>query len=41
MTMIDGRIARIRAQLERENWDAIVLTNTHDVVYATGYSSIM
>ncbi len=41
MTMTDGRIARIRAQLERENWDAIVLTNTHDVVYATGYSSIM
>ena len=39
--MTDGRIARIRAQLERENWDAIVLTNTHDVVYATGYSSIM
>ncbi len=39
--MEDARIARIRAQLARENWDAIVLTNTHDVVYATGYSSIM
>lgn len=39
--MVDPRIARIRAQLEREGWDAIVLTNTHDVVYSTGYSSIM
>jgi Xaa-Pro aminopeptidase len=38
---IDPRIARIRIELEREGWDAIVLTNTHDVVYATGYSSIM
>ena len=39
--MTDPRIARIRAQLQHEGWDAIVLTNTHDVVYATGYSSIM
>jgi len=39
--MADPRHARIRAELEREGWDAIVLTNTHDVVYATGYSSIM
>jgi Xaa-Pro dipeptidase len=39
--MTDQRVTRIRAQLEREGWDAIVLTNTHDVVYATGYSSIM
>jgi len=39
--MTDPRIARIRAELEREGMDAIVLTNTHDVVYATGYSSIM
>ena len=39
--MTDPRIDRIRAELEREGWDAIVLTNTHDVVYATGYSSIM
>jgi Xaa-Pro aminopeptidase len=39
--MTDPRIARIRSELEREGWDAIVLTNTHDVVYATGYSSIM
>ena len=39
--MTDQRIARIRAELEREGWDAAVLTNTHDVVYATGYSSIM
>ena len=31
--MTDARIARIRAQLEHEGWDAIVLTNTHDVVY--------
>ena len=39
--MSDSRHARIRAELEREGLDAIVLTNTHDVVYATGYSSIM
>lgn len=39
--MTDPRIARIRAELVREGWDAIVLTNTHDVVYSTGYSSIM
>ena len=39
--MTDPRIARIRAELEREGFDAAVLTNTHDVVYATGYSSIM
>src|SRR5689334_4029562 len=39
--MTDQRIARIRAELEHEGWDAAVLTNTHDVVYATGYSSIM
>lgn len=39
--MADPRIERIRAELARENWDAIVLTNTHDVVYSTGYSSIM
>jgi len=39
--MTDPRIARIRAELEREGLDAIVLTNTHDVVYASGYSSIM
>ena len=39
--MTDPRIDRIRAELEREGWDAIVLTNTHDVVYATGYSAIM
>lgn len=39
--MNDPRIARIRAELDRQGWDAIVLTNTHDVVYATGYSSIM
>jgi Xaa-Pro dipeptidase len=39
--MTDPRIERIRAELARESWDAVVLTNTHDVVYATGYSSIM
>jgi Xaa-Pro aminopeptidase len=39
--MADPRIEHIRAELAREQWDAIVLTNTHDVVYATGYSSIM
>lgn len=39
--MKDLRIDRIRAELAREGWDAAVLTNTHDVVYATGYSSIM
>ena len=37
----DPRIMRVRAELSREGWDAIVLTNTHDVVYTTGYSSIM
>jgi Xaa-Pro aminopeptidase len=39
--MSDPRLDRIRAQLAQEGWDAIVLTNTHDVVYSTGYSSIM
>jgi Xaa-Pro dipeptidase len=39
--MTDPRISRIRAELVREGLDAIVLTNTHDVVYSTGYSSIM
>jgi Xaa-Pro dipeptidase len=39
--MSDPRIERIRAELAHESWDAVVLTNTHDVVYATGYSSIM
>src|SRR5215467_6723304 len=39
--MNDPRIARIRAELAREHLDAVVLTDTHDVVYATGYSSIM
>ncbi len=39
--MSDPRLARIRNELAREGWDAAVLTNTHDVVYATGYSSIM
>ena len=39
--MTDQRIARIRSELARQGWDAIVLANTHDVVYATGYSSIM
>ena len=39
--MTDPRIERVRAELRREGWDAIVLTNTHDVVYTTGYSSIM
>src|SRR5215470_9553709 len=39
--MSDQRIERIRAELVREGWDAAVLTDTHDVVYATGYSSIM
>jgi Xaa-Pro dipeptidase len=39
--MTDPRIARVRAELEREGLDAIVLTNTHDVVYTSGYSSIM
>lgn len=39
--MSDPRLSRIRAEIAREGWDAVVLTNTHDVVYATGYSSIM
>ena len=38
---MDPRIARVRAELQREGFDAAVLTNTHDVVYASGYSSIM
>lgn len=37
----DPRIDRIREQMARDGFDAVVLTNTHDVVYATGYSSIM
>jgi Xaa-Pro dipeptidase len=39
--MSDLRIERIRNELIREGWDAVVLTNAHDVIYATGYSSIM
>ena len=39
--MTDPRIERIRAELNSEGWDAIVLANPHDVLYATGYGSIM
>jgi Xaa-Pro dipeptidase len=39
--MTDPRIERIRAELAREGWDAVVLTNPHDVMYSTGYASIM
>jgi len=38
---MDPRIARIQDQLRRERLDAFVLTNAHDVLYATGYASIM
>jgi len=38
---MDPRIARIQDQLRREQLDAFVLTNPHDVLYATGYASIM
>ena len=38
---MDPRIARIQDQLRRERLDAFVLTNPHDVLYATGYASIM
>jgi Xaa-Pro dipeptidase len=39
--MADARIVRIQQQLAREQVDAFVLTNPHDVLYATGYASIM
>jgi len=39
--MTDPRIARIRAELAHEGWHAVVLTNPHDVMYSTGYASIM
>jgi Xaa-Pro aminopeptidase len=38
---MDPRIARIQGELQRERLDAAVLTNPHDVLYATGYASIM
>ena len=38
---MDPRIARIQGELRRERLDAVVLTNPHDVLYATGYASIM
>ena len=38
---MDPRISRIQEQLGRERLDAFVLTNPHDVLYATGYASIM
>ena len=36
---MDPRIERIRAGMSAEGLDAVVLTNPHDVLYATGYSS--
>ena len=38
---MDPRITRIQGELRRERLDAVVLTNPHDVLYATGYASIM
>jgi len=38
---MDPRIRRVRDEMQREGYDALVLTNTHDVSYTTGYSSIM
>jgi Xaa-Pro aminopeptidase len=38
---MDPRIARAQEQLRRERLDAFVLTHPHDVLYTTGYASIM
>ena len=37
----DPRIVRVRAELERDGLDAVVLTHPNDVVYATGYGSVL
>lgn len=39
--MSDFRIERIRAGLAAANLDAAVLTNQYDVLYATGYTSVL
>lgn len=38
---MDQRIAQIRAGMERAGLDAVVLTNQYDVLYATGYTSVL
>lgn len=38
---VNPRIARLREQMSREGFDAVVLTHPHDVRYATGYHSIL
>jgi Xaa-Pro dipeptidase len=37
----DPRIERVRAELARDGLDAVVLTHPNDVVYATGYGSVL
>ena len=39
--MADARIDRIRAQARALGVDAVVLTNPYDVLYASGYNSIL
>ncbi|MCZ8132384.1 MAG: M24 family metallopeptidase [Steroidobacteraceae bacterium] len=39
--MADRRIDRIRAGLAQAGLDAVVLTNQYDVLYATGYASVL
>lgn len=39
--MADLRIERIRAGMAKAGLDAVVLTNQYDVLYATGYTSVL
>ena len=41
MTDANPRVARLRAKMAEEGFDAVVLTHPHDVRYATGYHSIL
>lgn len=41
MTDANPRIARMRAKMAEEGFDAVVLSHPHDVRYATGYHSIL
>lgn len=38
---MDPRLARIREGMAKAGLDAVVLTNQYDVLYATGYSSLL
>ena len=35
------RIDRLRGLMEQAGLDAVVLTHPHDVLYATGYESVL